>query len=302
MPDIPFLNDPFSQDSALVHKAALDLHKRDSLKGVHFMDSLNNAKKLPWNDVLMEIKKFEEGKSAGTTASVFKGHLLTDPSPGPEPVVRNTNTDWMLGVIIVVLALLGAMRQLNNKRLMSYISAFLAARFAGQLQREEYAVSNRTSVALLICFVLTFSIFLFQLFDHFGVTFSVHPFLLFLYIAAGVTGLYLGKIIVIRTLAFIFRTENEAAEYVFYILLVNQVLGILLLPVVTSLAFARFIEPDWLIYTGLALIAILFIYRILRGILVGISRLRISGLYLFLYLCTLEFLPVPFAIKYLGLI
>jgi hypothetical protein len=290
-----------ASDSLLLHKVALQVKERDSLKGARFLDSLRHSRTLNWDGVISELGAGGKDTMQRTSPSVFTGHRLGAAST-ERPALQHTNSDWMLGVLLLVLTLLGAMRQLNNKRLMSYVSAFFMTRFAGQLQREEYAVSNRTSIALLLCFVLVLSLFIFQVFGYFGVVFPCPPLLLYLYICGSVTLVYAGKLLAVRILAGIFNVENEAAEYIFYILLVNQALGMLLLPLVIILAFTHLAHPEVPIYTGLVLIGILFIYRTLRAIGVGVSRLRISGLYLFLYLCTLEFLPIPFAIKYLGLV
>lgn len=266
------------------------------------IDSIKNSKVIDWNIILNEAKIHTEKKTENIvlTTSVFKEHALRTTKEHPV-VVRNTSSVWMLGVIFVSLILIGAVRQLNNKRLLSFFSAFFAIRFAGQLQREEYAINNRAGTALLFNFVLVFSLFIFQVLDHFQIQFSDRsPFLVFLMLCGAVTGIYFLKILFVRIVAAIFRSEGEAKEYIFYILLFNQLLGIFLLPLVTGISFIKNFDPSFMIYLGIAIIVILFIYRLLRGIFIAISKPKISRFYLFLYLCTLEFLPLLFAVKFLG--
>lgn len=302
MPVFPeYKNDPLQNDSLYIHQLALHRHKKDSVLLLQKTDSLKQSKIIHWNTIVQEAEKHDHSLQRGNLApSVFHGHQLRKDS-GIRTKKINANADWMLGVILVALFLLSAVRQLNNKRFLSYLRAFFTLRFAGQLQREEYAISNRTAGTLLTCFVMILSLFIFQVLDHYDLLlFNLHPFVTYLYLCAAITGIYLIKVIVIRLLAFIFKAESQAAEYLFYLLLFNQVLGIALLPVVTGIAFIRSSIAPGILYTGWGLMAIVFIYRILRTASIGFSKPKISRFYLFLYLCTLEFLPLLFAIKFLG--
>ena len=296
-----FPKDPFSNDPMIVHGLAQQLLQKDSTLCKSKVDSIRDTKELHLEKIVTELSTLQANGKHTERASVFSKHLLKPTSFVAEKS-RSSSANWMLIVILGVLLVLGAVRQLNNKRLLSFISAFFASRFAGQLQREEYAVNNRTTAALLTSFVLVFSLFLFQLGEVAGfIPAASSPLAIYLYICLGVVSVYLVKIAVVRILAFIFKAENEAAGYIFYILLFNQLLGIVLLPVVMGLTFIRNFDPWYLVYCGLIIFSIFFIYRILRGVLLGLSKPGISRFYLFLYLCTLEFLPVIFVIKYLSM-
>ena len=263
------------------------------------IDSIKNSKIIDWNAILHEAQVHTEKKENSMhITSLFKDHALH--SVQQIIPIKNTNSIWMLGVIIISLLLIGAVRQLNNKRLLSFFSAFFLTRFAGQLQREEYAINNRAGTALLFNFVLVFALFIFQVLDHFRMHFPDQPpFIIYLLLCGGIGIVYFLKIIFIRIVAGIFKADSEAKEYIFYILLFNQLLSIFLLPLVTGIAFIRNFDPSLMIYLGIGVIVILFIYRLLRGIFIGISKPKISKFYLFLYLCTLEFLPLLFCFKFL---
>src|SRR5437868_3829553 len=113
------------------------------------IDSIKNSKLIDWNEVISEAKVHSEKKeiTALLTVSIFKEHGLRSSSSITPAKVQNNS--WMLLVILISLLLIGAVRQLNNKKLVSFFSAFFATRFAGQLQREEYAINNRVGTALL---------------------------------------------------------------------------------------------------------------------------------------------------------
>jgi len=138
------------------------------------IDSIKNSKLIDWNEILSEAKVHSEKKEIAPplTASIFKEHALR-PSASTRTTLQGQNNSWMLIVILIALLLIGAVRQLNNKKLVSFFSAFFATRFAGQLQREEYAINNRVGTALLLNFVLVTALFVFQVLDRFEISFLI---------------------------------------------------------------------------------------------------------------------------------
>ena len=298
---VQFSKDPLSSDSTFLHLLAVKVSSRDSVSGVKMKDSLVRSKTIDWHRITGEAYAYEQKQvDHAPVNSVFKGHLLNERSE-PIPVANQVNNGWMLPVILVVLVLLGLLRQVNNKKMLSYISAFAASRFAGQLQREEYALNNRTAIGLLSIFVFVTALFMcqvikiYQIPDH-----DLSIWILYGTVCTAVFGICFLKIVSIRVLAFFLKAENEAREYIFYIVLINQVIGLCLIPIVIAIGFLKISDPGFLVYSGFGVISILLIYRLLRGILIGLSKPAISRLYLFLYLCTLEFLPVLFVIRFFS--
>jgi 4-hydroxybenzoate polyprenyltransferase len=88
-------------------------------------------------------------------------------------------------------------------------------------------------------------------------------------------------------------------EYILLIYLVSQATGVIMVPVVIAIAYA----PEWLFkisfYFGIVILGASYILRITRGILVNLLEGRMPAIYLLLYLCTLEILPILFAYKLL---
>jgi hypothetical protein len=102
---------------------------------------------------------------------------------------------------------------------------------------------------------------------------------------------------VIRFLGFVFQVQREASEYTTSIFLFGNVLGLFMMPVVILLAFAKDVNPLVFIYSGLVILTSFLCVRLIRGLIIGINSLRVSGFYLFLYLCTLEILPFVILVK-----
>ncbi|MEW6467497.1 MAG: DUF4271 domain-containing protein [Bacteroidota bacterium] len=287
-------------DSLQAVAARKEHHKRDSIRLLKKADSAVAKHDFEWKD----LKPYAELRpdSVKTAPSVFKGHHLQAHRLEPLPSAAPDNSFSALILLLLVL-LLAVARQSNVKRFNDIMQAFFVHRSGQQLLREEYSLLNRTSVVLLIVFVFSAALFLYQLASYFGLyvllEYGAASYLLFCGI---VVLIYFVKIAVLRVLAYIFKTEAIFSEYVFYILLFNQVLGLALVLITASVAFARLIDAHYLMLAGIFLVVSMLIYRILRGAFAALSHPNVSRFYLFLYLCTLEFLPMAIMVKAFNLI
>ena len=101
------------------------------------------------------------------------------------------------------------------------------------------------------------------------------------------------KDFVYKTFGYIFAEISFVQEYLFNVHMYNRVLGIFLFPVVVAFAFIQtdVINHRLILYAGLGVILTFFILRIIRGIQISIKS-NISILYMFLYFCTFEILPI----------
>jgi hypothetical protein len=114
-------------------------------------------------------------------------------------------------------------------------------------------------------------------------------------------GFYIGftlmKFLVIWLTGIIFKNVDTAREYIQNILIYNLVLGVLLLPL---LLLVIYIYPVAFIYFTGIFVLIIIILRFFRGAKIGLSDPKFTLFHLFLYLCTLEILPLAFAVKFIS--
>lgn len=292
--DTAVKNVPY-KDSTSIAATVGTYHLNDSLKLVQKADSSFESSVFSWAKWKKHTAVQEPQQQY--VHSVFEQHVLKarDTEQQKPPYGNNVFYSLILGFILLVLAVA---RQANNKRFREMISAFFVPRIASQVQREENSAFNRTSFTLGALFVFSGGLFLFQLASFFG----VYPLLAwgnaaYLIFCAAIFLVYTVKIASLRVLAYVFRTEALFSEYVFLIVLFNQVLGLALIPVTACIAFVHVADAAYFVFTGIALVAGIFIYRLLRAIIGVFSRPNVSGFYLFLYLCTLEFLPMAILVK-----
>lgn len=105
------------------------------------------------------------------------------------------------------------------------------------------------------------------------------------------------KILVIWLISVTFKNKETAKEYIQNILIYNLVTGMLLLPV---LVFIIYTYHELFLYLAGVLVLFMIFLRFIRGVAIGLSDSKFSLIHLFLYLCTLEILPLLVAAKFLS--
>lgn len=206
---------------------------------------------------------------------------------------------WVMVLIVLSVMIVGYLFSAFNSRFTSAAKAFFSMRFANQLAREEYSLTHPVSIFLSINFLFTISLFVLQLISS-GKIISANVefnFLSFLVVILAVLVVYLIKILSLKILGFIFDKPLVIGEYAFTIFLVNQIIGIAFIPVIIFIAYGQPSLADAFIYAGIALMAIAFLVRVGKGVISALSSGEVTLFYLFLYLCTLEILPLLLGFK-----
>ena len=110
--------------------------------------------------------------------------------------------------------------------------------------------------------------------------------------------LYFLKKMLYLLVADIFARREYASECIFNVYLINRALGICLFPIVVALAFVKptVISTETLLVIGYLVIGFFYVYRIFREFQVSVKN-HVSLIYIFLYFCTLEILPIMVLVK-----
>jgi hypothetical protein len=229
---------------------------------------------------------------------IFSNHSLKPSHFAAEPR-KEQKEMWPVAVLGFSLILLVYLRVNSARRFFQIIRAFFSLSYTRQLVREEYRLNKGTSIALIALFIITTSLFMFNLNNYYGFfEISSNSFLEFLIICGIIVLVYFFKIIINLILAFVVDESERIDEYIFNVFMMNKAIGFFLFPVVIFLHYAR-IDTHILLVVGLVIASFFYFIRIFRGFTIGYGGRGISVFHLFLYLCTLEILPLVVLIKLL---
>ncbi|MBL0046840.1 MAG: DUF4271 domain-containing protein [Bacteroidetes bacterium] len=224
--------------------------------------------------------------------SLFESHLLHPKEILPK-IKKQEHEDWTTGVLLLVVGIACILNVSYRSRLRQLFNAFASNRFVAQIVREENVMFQRISIFLSLVFLLITSLFIFQLGRFFTLPFSSNnSFINYSVILISLFAFYFIKISTFNFLGFLLRIDKEMKEYVFTLFLYNHFIGVGLIPLVIILAFIPGTAHKGVFITGAIFFVFAFLLRAFRSYGNVSAGSRFSIFYLFLYLCTLEILPL----------
>jgi hypothetical protein len=213
------------------------------------------------------------------------------------------NADWMIPVLLFAAFLFALVRTIPGNFFNSMIR-FLTMRGVNEnSSRDTGVLFQWQSTILNLASFLTISLFGYLLLKHYGVAIEgISGFLIWL-ICFGVVVTAITLRHLICNITGIVSGEQETfMEYMVGIYHTYRAGGIIFLLVSMLVLYTTFLPAGFWFTTGIFLAAILYIIRIIRLFLFFMIR-HVSILYLILYLCALEILPVVIIAKYVtGLV
>lgn len=230
--------------------------------------------------------------------SVFSGHLLTPFHT--DPVFRAGTTYYWPGIILfLVLILYVSIKVYDPKKILKIFASVFSLQASKQLFREDYKLTKRVSVFLTISFVLVIS-FLIHITNHyFGFILSgVSPLKQYGFFLVVVCLVYSAKFLSSYLLSYVVSNTELDREYFFNIFVFSQTLGVILFPMIILIQFSKY-PAEWFLYPAVIICGGFYVLRLFRGFVISVLEQNIGILYIFLYLCALEILPLLVLVKFL---
>jgi hypothetical protein len=206
---------------------------------------------------------------------------------------------WMFGLLLTLIVVFTILRVGYHNKYRQLQAAFLSTRYMKQVVREEMALRHPFSISLLLIFGLATGLLLFHAdrIFHFS-PLPFHGILLFFIFSGIVIGSILLKAFLTLIVQFLLAEDGGMVENRYNLLLFNQLTGIALLPFAVLVSFG----PNWLILPVLGLSGFIiggtYLFRLVRSFSTSLNY-GTPLVYVFLYLCALEILPLIVAIRVL---
>lgn len=199
--------------------------------------------------------------------------------------------DWLTGLFIICLILISWIRYYNFRRIKQLFRAVSGRHHVNQLVRDGNLVEERITPGLAVIYLSSLAVIIYQLFlGYFSAWLnSPEPWLIFLIIIGSIGFMWFLKLMAIRLTGLIFRTKQDTAELILTNMIFNGATGIVIFPFVV----AGFYSGNLLLIKVAGAILVMgMALRFFRSLMIGLSAQTFSVIYLFLYLCTLEILPL----------
>ena len=281
------------------------LPSKDSIPGYRdfIVDSLNPA--MPDSLFRFELKEIIIPEQALDTMSgrvVYNQPSIFMPATGHrreiKPEVRaNRESDWFTALFMLCVVLITWIRYFNFRRIKQLFKAVAGRHNVNQLVRDGNLVEERITPGLILVYLSGLAMIIYRIGPEYFNGWPVLPkrWLIFPAILASIGLLWFIKLMAIKLTGIIFRTKQDTSELILTNLVFNGVTGIVIFPFVVTgfytgnLIFIKI--AGVILLTGMAL-------RFFRSLLIGLSAQTFSVIYLFLYLCTLEILPLLFLYRF----
>ena len=308
---------PFEEISVASRESMLQLPykitgKVDSSRGVLKQDVIEAAEKMPQNqNNMLPSNGFQTSISLTDSVETFvaphekKSKQETVQQHDKTIVIHyntmnDTTNNWMFWILLFSFLLFSWLRLLYKKQFSFMFRSAVSYNFALKSIRQNKEFSDRFSSILTFIFSLNIALFAFQIITHEylieqnGLDSTIYT----LAITVAVLFVYGVKDMFFKILGAVFQNIDIAVEYMQNVHLYNRIIGVLLFPIIISLAFVDtdFISHNVLITMGFSLVLGVYALRIFRGFQISRSS-NVSILYMFLYFCTLELLPIALVIK-----
>ena len=199
--------------------------------------------------------------------------------------------DVLFYAIIALIFLYSFLIQIAPQYIAKLFSQFSQSSLRMMQNREQLLQNSLASFIMNIGFVVSFSLMTTL------VIFNAHLLPInfwegFFYMCLFFLGLYFGKYICLTIAGYIFNTNELVQTYICVVFMINKVLGILFIPFIGILAFAKpFLHPFAIWGAGL-LVVLLILYRYLFSLTSVRNKLHVSSFHFFLYLCAFEVIPL----------
>ena len=203
----------------------------------------------------------------------------------------DNNTDWLTIILFLGLVLFASVKNSFSKYLKYLMQSVFNYSTARRMFQEKNNSVLQASLRLEIFYYIVVSVFIYQLTVYYRIEFQFNKFYLFLICLGLLVAYYTTKIVLYRFIASLTERQLETNEYLFNMSNFNRIVGIFIFPVTAFIAFNPFENIEIVIITGILLLLSFYILLIWRGIEILLKK-QFSIFYLFLYLCTLEFLPL----------
>lgn len=211
-----------------------------------------------------------------------------------------SNLEWIFYTFLFLFLFTAILGKYSNGLLRKLWKIYINDGFIYRQSKDQMAQQPLLSIALNVLFIFSTGLFVF-----FGMDWDLQftgnmRWYLLLSSFAVIALIYIFKNIFFRILGWAFGQDEVFEDYLFVVFLNNKLMGLILLFASFLMAFSSTSSSIFIFKFTLFLIALMFLYRLLRGYQVFSRQSRIGLFSLLLAFISLELIPSAVVVKFLG--
>ncbi|MCB9363862.1 MAG: DUF4271 domain-containing protein [Flavobacteriales bacterium] len=212
------------------------------------------------------------------------------------PEINNAiNTTWQTMLLLIAFGLLGFIKAFSSTRFNQIIKSIFSMHAAEEVVREEKVFFHRVNLSLFLLYVIGVLLLIISILIFYSSDVILSG--IYIKIALFIIAAYVVKFTSTLVISAIFSRKDLSETYAYNTLIYNYLFGVILLPCLAFIYFSNIPFEIIINYVIIPSFAFTFLFRIFRLFMVGIQN-NFFVLYIILYICTLEILPLVVLSKF----
>ncbi len=227
--------------------------------------------------------------------SLFTYHKLPKISREAVPIPAQHPNGWIFCLLIAIVFLFGFLTKNHSPKLKEILRSCFSNRYLNFLLKDTISLKRTLIPLIYIGFQLIITLFIYHL-----IIFTKSPFPLpnasiyinFIILLV-ITNLFLLlRILIINFLGNVFMSKKSTDIFLINDFNFTFLISLVLLPILFLAFFSDSLAMENATKIGIGIVSLLYIIKILRSLNITLLYNRLSKLYLFYYLCSLEIIPI----------
>ncbi len=204
---------------------------------------------------------------------------------------RYPGSDWLTIILFLAFILLASVRAGYSKYISTLFHSLINYSTSFRMFREKNYTILHGAFRLEVLYYIIFSIFVFQVIVMASSGNELFRFSIYAQTLGAVIVYFVCKKLAYQALGSIFIGASDTGEFLFNMDNFNRGTGIILFPIVALIAYDPLGNPLFAVFAGVFAVVVFYLMLLKRGISILLKK-QFPIFYLFLYLCTLELLPL----------
>lgn len=202
------------------------------------------------------------------------------------------STDWQFYIAIALAAFIGIVNALFGKYI-QVLPSLLQSNSLKSKQLKDQLVQNKVAALLLnILFVISAATLIYLIVMQQNSTAIGAKYYYIALIAFVITIAYLLKYVSVKLVGWLCLSKSLANQYIFSIFYFNKLMALLFVPAVVLLLLASNVYFSSIVTVVWFIAALLLVFRYFTAYKLAVAKSQVSSIYILLYICTLEVLPL----------